>query len=159
MSIFISIVGKLFVNKRALKQRERLWQNYKQVVKKATFIKVHKSAMELYSSTILITAVFIVVLYLEYILAIFLLTSFFGFIIFANKVIKVKNYDYSTFFRILSDSGFYATFFLILGLYFGGLKIVALEILFAFMLSRLYFRNLNQFSTQLIKLHKEMNKK
>lgn len=164
ISVIFSLFGKLYINKKSTTLRAKLWQDYQKrgekTFKKAQFDRVFKNFVALYSGVVSMGLVFFIVLFLEYFIAIFLFVFLLISIKLANSLANKKDikYEIHTIFQIICDSGFYLTFILILFMWFVDLELELLQILLAFMLSRIFFRSLNQFSIQIINIHKELKK-
>ena len=163
VAVIITIFGKLYISKISLKLKENLWSIYKSsenaVLKKVVFDRVFKKAIDINCDIISIVLIFSLVLFLDFYISLFLIICFFIFVSYARKVAfdSLKK-EYQIIFQTFGNICFYLTFILIIALYFGGLKIVLINILLAFMLSRLYFRSLSSFSINLISIHKELKK-
>ena len=112
-----------------------------------------------YFTIISIVLIFSLVLFLDFYISLFLIICFLLFVSYARKVAfdSLKK-EYQIIFQTFGNICFYLTFILIIALYFSGVKIVLINILLAFMLSRLYFRSLSSFSINLISIHKELKK-
>lgn len=165
ISMYISIFGKLYINKRFIQLKQNLWEIYKNkkdgLFKKASFDRVLKKIVAIYADLMSICMIIVLIIMLDYIVACFLLVCFIGFLAHTQKTANNtdKTYDYQTVIQTLGNGCFYVTFILILTLYFSGIKIVLINTLLAFMLSRVYFRSLQQFAINSISLHKEFYKK
>jgi len=165
ISVYISIFGKLYLNKISLHLRQQLWETHKIKedisLKKATFDRTLKKTLAIYADIITLSLILFLVSWLDYMVAIFIFSCFVAFLFYTQKTAQDmdKTYEYQTLLQTLSNACFYMTFILILTLYFSGIKIVLISTLLAFMLSRVYFRSLQQFSINSISLYKEFNKK
>lgn len=163
ISIFISILSKYFALKSLKNIKIGLWKNYNEkenkLFNKPTFLKFHTKALALLSSVVSFLILITLIFFIDYKVAFFILCCFIifyiGFYIIINYQTKFMEVS-SILFYCANVISFFMTFVFLLVMYSVYHNMELLNMILGFMLSRLIFRNIQDFFQHSLFIYKEI---